>query len=132
MGNFQLSDDGVTWVDTPVEPRVEYEPGEELRKRADGQIVAFGAPKLRWYFADQPIIGEDFDWFLSWITGNNLSTSIYVKSKIPETSASNGAPEVRTMTGIMGRPRGDIDTETVGGQRFENVEIEFWNLQETP
>ncbi len=123
---FALSTDGVTYEEAPVEPKVEFAYGPEISMRGDRQRMAQGGYTLRWYFGDQFLTGEQFYWFQKWVTG--LSSSIYIISKIPEVTNSDGDPEYLTMSGVMGRPTGEIYSEEGEGQTFQNVSIDFWGL----
>lgn len=127
---FALSTDGITYTEAPIEPRVEFEYGSDYAIRGDGHKIVLGGAKLRWYFAEQFVTGEEFFWFVNWVTG--LSQDIYVISKIPEAYLADGSPEYKEMQGIMGRPTGKIYSEEGEGQTFTDVSIDFWNLVEVP
>jgi hypothetical protein len=126
---FALSTDGITYEEAPnsLEPKVEFDYAASWAVRGDQQRLALGGWTMKWYFADQPITGEDYYWFLKWVTGN--SQSIYVISKIPgEVINAQGDPLYDEMQGVMGRPTGEIASEEGEGQTFTDVSIDFWNL----
>ncbi len=127
MSTFALSTNGVTWVETPQEPAVEFQAAEDETMRGDGHIYGRGGARLRWFYGDQHISGAEMAWFQGWIPAGQESATIYVRSKNGRVE-SNGDPSFVEYSGIMGMPTGEINTENQGGQQFLNAEMPFWAL----
>jgi len=122
---YYLSSDGVTWSELPAEPKVEFDWGESV-KRGDSSLVIKGSARLTWFYADEPLTGDEMYFFQAFV-GTAPSADVYLSTKTLEVD-DNGEPVFRTFEAIMKRPTFELETIDGLGQRFLNVSIDFFAL----